>query len=93
MAKKRIDRIGEIRTNKQGFDMQITDYRNNKDIDVVFILTEEKVYHKTYEQFKKGEIYMKKIPAKTKISAIVVILSILIILCTIGALLALIFSI
>ena len=55
MAKK-IDRIGEIRTNNFGSKMMIVEYRKYSDIDIYFPEYNWMAKNKQYGDFKKGEI-------------------------------------
>lgn len=52
---KKIDRIGEVSTNKQGLLMEIVEYTNNKDIVVEFLATGEKK-RTCYQHFKNGMV-------------------------------------
>lgn len=50
-------RLGEIRKNNFGTEMQIVRYKNSSDIDVKFLDKDKFVYkHTTYNNFKKGQI-------------------------------------
>lgn len=53
---KKIDRIGEEKTNTFGSLMRITNYRNNKDIDVYFPQYDYTKEHVNYNQFIKGKV-------------------------------------
>ena len=54
--KKVINRIGEISYNSFGSKMVISEYRNNKDIDVYFPEYDWVFEHTTYNTFKKENI-------------------------------------
>lgn len=55
MKSKRLDRLGEKGKNYGFFPMEIVEYRNNKDITVLFPTTGERVRTR-YEHFKKGRV-------------------------------------
>lgn len=86
MAVKKIHRIGERNTNKQGLVMEITEYYNNRNIVVTFIDTGEEVKCR-YSQFKSGTIRATILPSSGRIvltavsliAGIVAILSLIII--------------
>lgn len=60
---KRTDRLGKRTVNHQGLIMEITKYRNNKDIEVTFVETGEKVQSR-YDQFKDGKVTATVFPVK-----------------------------
>ena len=53
---KKIDRTGEVGVNNDGEKMVIIWYGNYADIDVQFVKDGTVVEHRTYNDFKKGEI-------------------------------------
>ena len=53
---KKIDRTGEVGFNTNGEEMRIIRYGNWDDIDIQFINDGTVVQHKTYNNFKKGQI-------------------------------------
>lgn len=61
MRNKRKDRLGEKGKNYGFFPMEIVEYRNNKDITVLFPSTGERVRTR-YEHFKKGRVPCNVIP-------------------------------
>lgn len=65
MRNKRTDRIGEKGENYGFLPMEIVEYRNNKDITVLFPATGERVRTR-YEHFKKGRVPCKVVPAMKK---------------------------
>ena len=65
MTKKndiKLDRIGEHSINTQGIDMEIIEYRNNRDIDVKFF-DGTIVQHIQYYTFKIGNVLNHNIPS------------------------------
>lgn len=55
MSTKKTYRIGEIKRNNQGLEMQIIGYANNKNVKIRFLATgEEKTT--TYIQFRRGQV-------------------------------------
>lgn len=65
MSRKKIDRVGERRINKQRMLMEITRYYNNKNVVVTFLGTGEAVRCR-YDQFLKGDVKATKFPVKKK---------------------------
>jgi hypothetical protein len=51
-----MNREGEINTNYQGCKMKIIKYNNTKDMDVLFIDTNNIKKHTEYRKFKSGKI-------------------------------------
>lgn len=63
----KIDRTGEHKDNVDGLEMQIVEYKNNKEIQVYF--PELDILRKTsYKQFKSGKVYPTWKNKKTKIA-------------------------
>lgn len=53
---RKIDRTGERRNNINGFEMEIIEYRNNKEVKVLF--TEFGIVRNTsYRKFLSGRVY------------------------------------
>lgn len=53
---RKIDRTGEHRTNINGFEMEIIEYKNNKEVKVLF--TEFGIVRNTsYRKFLSGRVY------------------------------------
>lgn len=53
---KKIDRAGERRNNINGFEMEIIEYKNNKEVNVLF--TEFGIVRNTsYRKFVSGRVY------------------------------------
>ena len=53
---RKIDRTGEISTNKNGLEMKIIEYKNNKEVRVLFTASGE-TRVTTYLKFKQGKVY------------------------------------
>lgn len=53
---KKIDRTGEVNSNLNGLEMKIIEYKNNKDVRVVFTASGE-TRKTTYLKFKQGKVY------------------------------------
>lgn len=53
---KKIDRVGEVRTMNCGEEAKIIKYNSARDIDVMFIKTNEIIRNVLYSNFKKGYI-------------------------------------
>lgn len=53
---KKIDRTGEIKTNQKGLEMKIIEYKNNKDVRVLFTASGE-TRNTTYLKFQQGKVY------------------------------------
>lgn len=51
-----MDRLNEINTNYQGYDMQIVDYKNSQDIIVQFLDKNMAKVHTQYFMFKNGRV-------------------------------------
>lgn len=56
MTMKKIDRTGETKENLNGLEMKIIEYKNNKDVRVVFTASGE-TRKTTYLKFKQGKVY------------------------------------
>ena len=53
---KKIDRTGEVNNNLNGLEMKIIEYKNNKEVRVVFTASGE-TRKTTYLKFKQGRVY------------------------------------
>lgn len=53
---KKKERLGEVKVNRQGLDMEIIEYHSNKDMVVMFPATGQKRKAR-YANFAKGEVY------------------------------------
>ena len=53
---KKIDRTGEVKSNLNGLEMKIIEYKNNKDVRVLFVASGE-TRVTTYLKFKQGKVY------------------------------------
>lgn len=53
---KKIDRTGEVKTNLKGLEMKIVEYKNNKEVRVVFTASGE-TRVTTYLKFKQGKVF------------------------------------
>lgn len=53
---KKIDRTGEVKENLNGLEMKIIEYKNNKDVRVLFVANGE-TRKPTYLKFKQGKVY------------------------------------
>lgn len=53
---KKIDRTGERRNNINGLEMEILEYKNNKDIKVLFV-DSGIVRHADYRRFTEGRVF------------------------------------
>lgn len=56
MTMKKIDRTGEVGINRQGLEMKIVEYKNNKEVRVVFVATGE-TRMTSYLKFKQGKVF------------------------------------
>ena len=59
--KMREKRIGETRKAKNGMTLKIIEYRNARDIDVMFVEDGYEVHHARYDTFKQGSIKNPKV--------------------------------
>lgn len=50
------DRTGEINYNNFGSKMKIIKYRNNRDIDILFVDYNWVIKHREYSDFKNGKV-------------------------------------
>ena len=53
---KKIDRTGEVKENLNGLEMKIIEYKNNKEVRVLFTASGE-TRLTTYLKFKQGKVY------------------------------------
>lgn len=53
---KKIDRTGEMKSNLNGLEMKIIEYKNNKEVRVLFTASGE-TRVTTYLKFKQGKVY------------------------------------
>ena len=53
---KKIDRTGEVKENLNGLEMKIIEYKNNKEVRVLFTASGE-TRNTTYLKFKQGKVY------------------------------------
>lgn len=53
---KKIDRTGEVKTNLEGLEMKIVEYKNNKEVRVVFTASGE-TRVTTYLKFRQGKVF------------------------------------
>lgn len=59
---KKLNRVGEIKTNNQGMKMEIIKYRNSQDMDILFS-DNTLVCNQPYSVFHNGEIKNNNIPS------------------------------
>lgn len=53
---RKIDRTGEVKENLNGLEMKIIEYKNNKEVRVLFTASGE-TRLTTYLKFKQGKVY------------------------------------
>lgn len=53
---KKIDRTGEVTNNRNGLEMKIIEYKNNKEVRVLFTASGE-TRKTTYLKFRRGQVY------------------------------------